>query len=215
LGEKGTHDSIVAAMKILRYQPLSPKAFRQSPPQDLALKKDIGNLSNLQGSKIRTSRKLDTNLVNAMGGEGVYMAFAEVYLGLQRAVIDGLITGPQAMYSGKMYEVSKYVYTIHLPPVEIWNVVNTEAFEKLPNAYKKILQEESDAILGDAEAVVVPAQVEVSLLRLAANGMTVREPTDAEKAAWKAKAVPLWETWADTPERKEMLKIAKQTMGIQ
>ena len=44
--------------------------------------------------------------------------------------------------------------------------------------------------------------------------MARRDLTDAEKAAWKANAIALWDAWADTPERQEALRIAKQVMGL-
>jgi TRAP-type C4-dicarboxylate transport system substrate-binding protein len=197
----------------LGVQPLAPWAYYQTPPQDLTTVEPVADLCDLDGRKIRTSRKLDIDLVNAMGGEGIYMDFKEVYMAMQRGVIDGLITGVQAMHGSAMYEVSFNVYPISLPPVSMWTIVNVELFEALPEFYKTVLLEE--AKVAHEEIVLhYPKYVEGEYLALGSLGMTRRALTDAEQAAWQAKAIALWDTWADTPERKEALRIAKQVMGL-
>ncbi len=210
---EATQSMTFSKMQALGFQPASTRSFYQSPPQDMTTIEPLDNLLDLDGRKIRVSRKLDTDLVNAMGGEAIYMAFTEVYMAMQRGVIEGLITGAQAMWAISIYEVSNHVYTISLPPVAIWNVVNTERYNALPDAYKEILEEETND-MNDEIAYQLPRFLSQSLADLGSKGMTQTDPNEAEIEAWMAKAIPLWETWADTPDRKEALAIAKQVMGI-
>ena len=117
------------------------------------------------------------------------------------------------MHGSAMYEVSFNVYPISLPPVSMWTIVNVELFEALPEFYKTVLLEEAKVAHVEIN-LHYPKYVEGEYRALAALGMTRRALTDAEQACWLENAVALWETWADTPERKEALRLAKQAMGI-
>jgi TRAP-type C4-dicarboxylate transport system substrate-binding protein len=210
--EAAVLDVIREAFKEKGFQMVG-NSYQTVPYQDLTTVEPIDDLCDLGGTKIRTSRKLDIDLVNEMGGEGIYMDFAEVYMAMQRGVIGGLITGPQAMEASSIYEVSNYVYPIHLPPVSMWLIVNSDLYEALPEYYKKVLTEEANA-LSEIYRPIGEEYVEVSLLKLVARGMTRRDPTDAERACWQENAVALWDGWADTPERQEVLALAKQARGL-
>jgi TRAP-type C4-dicarboxylate transport system substrate-binding protein len=180
--EAATHDTISNAMKEKGFQMLPGTTYQTVPYQDLTTVEPIDDLCDLGDTKIRTSRKLDIDLVNLMGGEGIYMDFSEVYMAMQRGVIGGLITGPQAMFASSIFEVSNYVYPIHLPPVSMWIIVNTDLWEALPEYYQKVLTEEVTA-MSERYRQISFEYVEVSLLRLEAKGMTIDWPTMLKKHA--------------------------------
>ncbi len=73
------------------------------------VEKPILSPDDLKGLKIRTQKSpVMMDMVKAMGGKPVPMAFEEVYSALQTGVIDGAENNPPSYYETRHYEVAKY-----------------------------------------------------------------------------------------------------------
>ncbi len=73
-------------------------------------KKEIKTAADLKGLKIRTIQTPTyVAALNAMGASATPMAFGEVYTALQTGVLDGFEHSPPVVFTGKYYEVAKYV----------------------------------------------------------------------------------------------------------
>ena len=84
--------------------------------------KPIEKPSDLSGMKIRVMQNpMFVDMVNAMGGNGVQIAYNELYTSLQTGVVDGAENNPPSYDEGKHYEVAGY-YTLdeHLMVPEIF-----------------------------------------------------------------------------------------------
>jgi len=99
------------------------------------VKKPINSPVDLKGMKIRTQKSpVMMDMVEAMGGKPVPMAFEEVYSALQTGVIDGAENNPPSYYETSHYEVAKYysldghamVPEIVLMSVKTWNALSDE-----------------------------------------------------------------------------------------
>ncbi|MEO8346793.1 MAG: TRAP transporter substrate-binding protein, partial [Betaproteobacteria bacterium] len=79
-------------------------------------KKEVKKPEDLKGLKIRTIQTPTyVAALNAMGASATPMAFGEVYTSLQTGVIDGFEHASAVIYTGKYYEVAKYItLTEHL-----------------------------------------------------------------------------------------------------
>jgi TRAP-type transport system periplasmic protein len=101
------------------------------PAQVFWCRDPISSLDDLKGRKIRTFGVTLNDLVVAIGGQAINMAFAEVYSALERGVVDCAITGTATGNASKWYEVTTHLYTYPLS----WGVsayyVNSEWFNKL------------------------------------------------------------------------------------
>lgn len=84
------------------------------PPQVVFCKGAVTSLSDLKGKKVRGSGRMTTKLLEALGAEGVNIAFSEVPGSLQRGVIDCAVTGAGSGYSAGWWEVSDHLLTIPL-----------------------------------------------------------------------------------------------------
>jgi len=97
--------------------------------------KPITCLEDMKGRKIRVQEsKLMAEIVEALGGEAVPMAFDQVYSGLQRGEVDGAENNWPSYESEKHYEVAPY-FTIdehtRVPEMQIvsdmtWNKLKPE-----------------------------------------------------------------------------------------
>ena len=78
------------------------------------------------------------DLIDGMGSEAQFVAFAEVYTALERGILDGGVTGANAAYGQRWYEVTDYMAG-GLPLFTVENgTVNREVWDSLPEDFRDI-----------------------------------------------------------------------------
>lgn len=97
-------------------------AIAPYPPQVVFCNKDVSNLDDLAGLKIRASGRMTAKFLDALGAEGVNVSFSEVPGALQKGVVDCAVTGAGSGYSAGWWEVSTHLLTI---PLGGWDPVVT------------------------------------------------------------------------------------------
>ena len=97
-------------------------AIAPYPPQVVFCNKEIANLDDLGGLKIRASGRMTAKFLEALGAEGVNVSFSEVPGALQKGVVDCAVTGAGSGYSAGWWEVSTHLLTI---PLGGWDPVVT------------------------------------------------------------------------------------------
>jgi TRAP-type C4-dicarboxylate transport system substrate-binding protein len=97
-------------------------AIAPYPPQVVFCNKPIGSLADLQGLKVRASGRMTAKFLEALGAEGINVAFSEVPGALQKGVVDCAVTGAGSGYSAGWWEVSTHLLPI---PLGGWDFVVT------------------------------------------------------------------------------------------
>lgn len=100
------------------------------PPQMVFCRGEITSLNDLEGKKVRGSGRMTTMFLEALGAEGINIAFSEVPGSLERGVIDCAVTGAGSGFSAGWWEVSDYLLTLPLggwDPVVI--AMNADRFD--------------------------------------------------------------------------------------
>ena len=97
-------------------------AIAPYPPQVVFCNAEINGLDDLAGKKVRGSGRMTTLFLEALGAEGVNVAFSEVPGALQKGVVDCAITGAGSGYSAGWWEVSTHLLPI---PLGGWDSVVT------------------------------------------------------------------------------------------
>ena len=97
-------------------------AIAPYPPQVVFCNKKIASLDDLKGLKVRASGRMTAKFLEALGAEGVNVAFSEVPGALQKGVVDCAVTGAGSGYSAGWWEVSTHLLTI---PLGGWDPVVT------------------------------------------------------------------------------------------
>jgi tripartite ATP-independent transporter DctP family solute receptor len=147
----------------------------------------IKTLEDLQGLKIRVMQNpIFIEMVNSMGGNGLPIAFNELYTAIQTGVVDGAENNPPSYESGKHYEVAKY-YTLteHLMVPEIF-VFSKKVWDGLPPLDKQLILKAS-ALTVERERALWAAREQASLDKLIAQV----EATDAVRSKFGAKFADL------------------------
>lgn len=119
--------------------------FYSTGPQIVSTtKKPVRTLEDLKGLKIRAAGR-PADVIKLLGGTPVPVEMADIYDGLQRGVVDGLLSSMEVQKGWKTGELIKYA-TLSWPvgtAYTFYVVMHKEKWEKLPEDVKKVFNEVS------------------------------------------------------------------------
>ncbi|MCJ8138931.1 TRAP transporter substrate-binding protein [Falsirhodobacter halotolerans] len=202
------------------------------PPQVVFCRGAIASLDDLKGKKVRGSGRMTTKFLEALGAEGINIAFSEVPGSLERGVIDCAVTGAGSGFSAGWWEVSDTLVALPLggwDPVVIamngdrFDALDAEAQETLKTAVAEGLETPAwDAAEGGLETYLACLTGNAACPVETAAAMTLLEPTAADIEAarailttevlpdWAGRAGDEWVTrWNDTVGTAVGLTIAQ------
>ncbi|MBL8310734.1 MAG: TRAP transporter substrate-binding protein [Burkholderiales bacterium] len=110
--------------------------------RSLYTKKKVTSPADLKGVKVRMmGNPLFVDTMNAMGGNGISMAYGEVFSALQTGVIDGAENNPPSYFTSNHYSTGTkyYAQTNHLIIPEIF-VMSKVIWDKLSDADKALVK---------------------------------------------------------------------------
>ncbi|MCV2873634.1 TRAP transporter substrate-binding protein [Defluviimonas sp. WL0050] len=184
-------------------------AIAPYPPQVVFCNAEINGLDDLAGKKVRGSGRMTTLFLEALGAEGVNVAFSEVPGALQKGVVDCAITGAGSGYSAGWWEVSTHLLPI---PLGGWDsvvtAINSDKWSSLDAETQALI---TDKIATDFEApawAAAQGALDNDVACLTGNGacasgdarsMTLVEVSDADFA--KAREVLVTKVLPDWAER--------------
>ena len=90
------------------YAGYKPLLWQGTTPAGFAFRKKINTLEELRKLKIRAPAGLTTRIVESLGVSVVSLLPPEVYMAVQKGVVDGVWTMPGSYFSLKLPEVTKY-----------------------------------------------------------------------------------------------------------
>ena len=181
-------------------------AIAPYPPQVVFCNAEIASLDDLGGKKIRGSGRMTTLFLEALGAEGITMAFSEVPGALERGVIDCAVTGAGSGYSSGWFESSTHLVNL---PLGGWDpvitAVNLDAWKAMDTAVQTFLTEQvktgfedpawddaAGALARDIACLTGSGECAAG----AAASMTLVELSDADKAraveVLEQKILPDW-----------------------
>lgn len=115
-------------------------AIAPYPPQVVFCRDEISSLSDLEGRKVRGSGRMTTQFLEALGAEGINLAFSEVPGALERGIVDCAITGAGSGLNAGWWESADYLMTL---PLGGWDPVvtamNLDKWESLSPATQEFL----------------------------------------------------------------------------
>ena len=124
----------------------------------------IDTLDGFAGKKTRSHSAALSDWINGMGAEAQFLAFAEVYTAIERGILDCGVTGADAGYGQRWYEVTDYIIGPLLSFPSNNNVINAEKWASIPQDLQQIIIEE--AAKSELEALRIAAiQNEMGLLK--------------------------------------------------
>lgn len=171
----------------------------------LITKKPVRTMSDLKGMKIRCTVPY-VPWVKALGGIPVVMAMPDVYTGIQKGIIDGLLADWEALEGFRFYDVAKYV-TSNIPNgnVVFTIAMNKSSYDKLPPEAKAAIDKHA-GLTGSMFMAEHFSHDAIQLKEKCESFLTEHIVlSDEERAAWSEKtAEPLWKDWLKEMEKKNM-----------
>jgi len=168
----------------------------------------ITTIQDLEGLKIRVMQNpIFVEMVNAMGGNGLSVAFNELYTAMQTGVVDGAENNPPTYNSQKHYEIAGYYsLTEHLMVPEIF-VFSKKVWDTLTPLDQQLIRKAA-ALAVEKERELWAAREQAALEDLKSKGIEV--VTDVDKAPFIEATAPVREKFgakfADLIKRAEAVK---------
>jgi tripartite ATP-independent transporter DctP family solute receptor len=139
-------------------------------------KHPINSPDDVKGLKIRTPPEIQLSAAMAALGANVQkIGFPELYLALSQGVVDGEENPVATIWSGKFYEVQKYLALTQHTYQAIYQVVNLDTWKKFTPEQQKIMREEG-AAAGKLTRDLLQGEEKGLIEQLKAKGMQVTTP---------------------------------------
>src|SRR5205085_6653742 len=178
--------------------------------RDFYSKKEIHNLADLKGLKVRVqATPTDDTLFSAYGAQVVHMPFGEVYSSLQTGVVDVAENGVNVYLSNKHYEVAPVMSMSEHEANDncIW--VSDQAWNSFSDDEKKWVQAAADEVnkLEPTRAIELEHESAAKLEK-----MGVKLVTDVDKSVFLKAAEPIQDKTAAAlgPHAVELLKLVRE-----
>ena len=151
LGYNGATVTALVAMEI--YKKFKPAELddvkvlniHSTPPGALLTKSPVHTLEDLKGMEIRSAGGSVTPLLKQLGATPVGMPMPELYLALQKGVVEGAVVVPgDALRIWKFAEVVSYVTMVSTYNLQFFVVMNLDTWNALPPDIQKIFDEVSE-----------------------------------------------------------------------
>ena len=124
----------------------------------------IETLDDFEGKKTRSHSAALSDWINGMGASAQFLAFAEVYTAIERGILDCGVTGADAGFGQRWYEVTDYIIGPLVSFPSNNNVINAEKWASIPENLQQIILEE--AAKSELEALRISSiQNEMGLLK--------------------------------------------------
>ena len=165
-------------------------------------KKPVRTLQDIKGQKIRVTGWGTTNFIKSVGGNPIGMSPPEMYDGISKGVIDGMVFDWQGIQSSRLYEVLSYATYTPLVQVPQFLALNLDRWKSFPPDIQKVFEEMGGKfgaqMLGGAFDEADPVGEE-NFKKL---GKEVIKLSADEQAKWQAAAKPVWSGWVDQVKGK-------------
>jgi len=190
-----------------------------APPLKLTTtRKPVRNLDDLKNMKIWVTGSVPVVTGKALGFSPVPMAPGDVYLALEKGVIDGAIADNEIFVSRKFVDISKYFTELDITQVAFYVVMNQQKWDSLPPDVKKVLEELSGDWAVEFSGKIRDKEEKEAEEVAKAKGTTYIQFSDAEKEKVSRILAPVKEKYVSDLEAKglpgkkvlqELIKFAK------
>ncbi|MCF0253259.1 MAG: DctP family TRAP transporter solute-binding subunit [Duodenibacillus sp.] len=158
-------------------------------------KKAIKTPADFKGLKLRGYGEMPSQTIKALGASPVTMGAAEVYMAIQRGVIDGQTSGQTAMLQRKMYEVHKYLTVTNHAFPEFILAMNERSYKKMSEEQRKVF-DAAAAEIRDEMRSNAQAEDARCIEELKKKGMDVYVVPEADLKQWQDATKVCYEIFA-------------------
>ncbi|MBW2065869.1 MAG: TRAP transporter substrate-binding protein [Deltaproteobacteria bacterium] len=169
------------------------------------LRKPIHKMEDLKGLKFRVPGGIASEAVKALGAVPVGIPVPELYLALQKGVVDGTVMGWEGVKSFKIYELLKYYTDVGgFTTLTQGFFMNKDSFNRLPKDIQKIIGEELGTRWWAEQKgkLFHDKWAEEGRALARKYGGTIYYLPPEEKKRWVEKILPIRDEWVRKMEAK-------------
>jgi len=160
---------------------------------DLHTKKPVASIDDLKGMQIRGTGS-DVPLIKAMGGTPVGMPFSEVYLALQRGIVEGMISNMASVKAARLGEVTGFTTDHNVRSAGFWVAMNLRKWKAFSPEIQKAMDEASEHAV-DTLGQALDAEQDAGKQYILGLGNKIIVPTKGEAARFDAALQPIRDEW--------------------
>ena len=180
--------------------------FTSDPYVLITTNKWVKNLEDIKGLKLRMTGGPPTQMVNALGGTSVLIPMPDVFISLQKGVIDGLAAPWEAMHAFKFYEIVNYYTEGPFPAVYFSIAMNKAKWNSLPEDVQNAVMSVSGlkgSVFWGHNFFDTAKEVTIKDIHNRGKKFNMYILPDEERAKWLDIAgKPLWKNWVSDMENK-------------
>jgi len=111
--------------------------------------KPIRKLEDMKGLKISASGTWPGKTIEALGAAPMQQKSTDIYMNLEKKVLDGARIDPEMLDNSNLQEIVKYVTLVNTGYVPFWFVMNLDKWNSLPPDVQKVFEDTGGAFVGD------------------------------------------------------------------
>jgi TRAP-type C4-dicarboxylate transport system substrate-binding protein len=167
-------------------------------------KKPVRSLEDLKGLKIRVSGTTAVKIGKALGFTPVSMSMGDLYLALEKGVIDGVVLPTEILISRRLGEVTKYVTDVDLGHDAFFVVMNQGTWNKLPQETQKVFNDLTGDWAVDFTGKAWDRFDKEAEAAVKAKGIEYISLSPQELAKWRKLLVPVKDEYTAELEAKKL-----------
>ncbi len=171
--------------------------FCHGAGQLFTTKKQVKTLDDLKGLKIRSPGPIMSKVLKRLGATPVSMPITQVYTGLERKTIDGVVVPWEAMRPFRLYEKCKYATEADIYTMTFFVTMNKKKYESLPADLKKLVDENTGEKMSYIAGKAYDAADGPSREFCIKKGVNVYKLPDAERERWRNIANAVGDQWIE------------------
>ncbi|MBW6487393.1 MAG: TRAP transporter substrate-binding protein [Syntrophobacterales bacterium] len=176
----------------------------------MTTKKPVKVPADIKGLVIRGASPEHAMAIKKWGAGPSFLSGAEVYMGLQRNIINGAVNSIATYVDRKLYEAAPYVILTPISVVHTFIVINKVFFDKLSPERQKVIMEASAEI--ENNTVPFAKKTLTESMEKAKKKGNIYLPTAAEALIWREGMSDLWEE--ATKGNKDVVDVLNKTRII-
>jgi TRAP-type transport system periplasmic protein len=182
--------------------------------------KQVKTLDDLQGLKLRVPAGPPVQIMQTLGAVPVTIGMPDIYLYLEKGILDGMTTAWESLLSFKQYELVKYYTFVPIFTVYFSQAINKEVWINLPADIKGQINSvcglQGSLFWGENmfDKAVSPGR---DLLLKQSLQMTEYTMPQPELDRWIKAARPIWDNWVADMTRQgysESGSILQDTLNL-
>jgi TRAP-type transport system periplasmic protein len=199
-----TRQSSVALWRLYAKGLLNPEydkvkvlALFTFPGSILNTNKPIKTMDDVKGMKLAVSSRTLGDIAAALGGSPVTLTPTELYQGMSRGVVDGILVGWTAVKTFKLEEVTKDHLALPLGDAPAFVFMNKSAYASLPAKAKAAIDKYSGEAFSDRLGLADENANRAEAKFVASEpGQSVTKLTPDQYPLWEKRIDPITEAWA-------------------